>query len=117
MKDNVHSFENGLSHDYSNDGIKFNEWGRVTTKQYLTNFFENNETSRNNQDVGLDGLKNSDEINYFKNNFLDKINLTNEGAEKIKLDVSADNFKYYLGNDYDNQNFKILERYKNYNGM
>ena len=117
MKDNVHSFENGLSHDYSNDGIKFNEWGRVTTKQYLTNFFENNETSRNNQDVGLDGLKNSDEINYFKNNFLDKINLTNEGTEKIKLDVSADNFKYYLGNDYDNQNFKILERYKNYNGM
>lgn len=117
MKDNLHAFENGLSNDYSNDGIKFNEWGRVTTKQYLTNFFENNLTSRNNQDIGLDGLKNSDEINYFKENFLDKINLTNDGKNKIELDVSADNFKYYLGEDYDINDIKILERYKSINGM
>ena len=117
MKDNLHAFENGLSNDYSNDGVKFNEWGRITTKQYLTNFFENNLTSRNNQDIGLDGLKNSDEINYFKENFLDKINLTNDGKNKIELDVSADNFKYYLGEDYDINDIKILERYKSINGM
>ena len=67
MKDNVHSFENGLSQDYSNEGIKFNEWGRVTTKQYLTKFFENDENARENQDVGLDGLKSSRaEADYFK---------------------------------------------------
>ena len=64
MKDNLHAFENGLSQDYSNEGIKYNEWGRVTTKQYLTNFFENNIDSRSNQDIGLDGLKNEDEIEY-----------------------------------------------------
>ena len=29
MKDNIHAFENGLSPDYSNDGIKINEWGRA----------------------------------------------------------------------------------------
>ena len=46
--------------------------GRVTTKQYLTNFFENNIDSRSNQDIGLDGLKNEDEIDYFKDSFLDK---------------------------------------------
>ena len=40
MKDNLHAFENGLSQDYSNEGIKYNEWGRVTTKQYLTNFLK-----------------------------------------------------------------------------
>ena len=117
MKDNVHAFENGLSHDYSNEGIKFNEWGRVTSKQYLTNFFENNSTSRLNQDVGLDGLKNDDENNYFKDNFLDKMNLTSEGKLKIEKDVSADNFKYYLGSDLDESNIKILERYKYINGM
>mgnify|MGYP003306462261 FL=1 len=71
MKDNLHAFENGLSQDYSNEGIKYNEWGRVTTKQYLTNFFENNIDSRSNQDIGLDGLKNEDEIDYFKDSFLD----------------------------------------------
>ena len=117
MKDNVHSFENGLSQDYSNEGIKFNEWGRVTTKQYLTNFFENDENARINQDVGLDGLKSSDEADYFKENFLDKINLTSEVKNIIEQDVSADNFKYYLGSNLDNLNLKILERYKNINGM
>ena len=117
MKDNIHAFENGLSHDYSNEGIKFNEWGRVTSKQYLTNFFENNITSRSSQDVGLDGLKNEDENNYFKDNFLDKMNLTNEGKLNIEKDVSADNFKYYLGSDLDELNVKILERYKYINGM
>ena len=94
MKDNLHAFENGLSKDYSDEGIKYNEWGRVTSKQYLTNFFENNISSRTNQDIGLDGLKSEDEINYFKENFLDKINLTSEVKNKIELDVSADNFKY-----------------------
>ena len=117
MKDNLHAFENGLSKDYSDEGIKYNEWGRVTSKQYLTNFFENNISSRTNQDIGLDGLKSEDEINYFKENFLDKINLTSEVKNKIELDVSADNFKYYLGSDYDNSDIKILERYKNINGM
>jgi len=117
MKDNVHSFENGLSQDYSIEGIKFNEWGRVTTKQYLTNFFENDENVRINQDVGLDGLKSSDEVDYFKENFLDKINLTSEVKNIIEQDVSADNFKYYLSSNLDNLNLKILERYKNINGM
>lgn len=117
MKDNLHAFENGLSQDYSNEGVKFNEWGRVTTKQYLTNFFENNINVRSNQDIGLDGLKNEDEIDYFKENFLDKINLTSEGKNKIESDVSADNFKYYLDDEYDELDIKILERYKNINGM
>ena len=117
MKDNVHSFENGLSQDYSNEGIKFNEWGRVTTKQYLTKFFENDENARENQDVGLDGLKSSDEADYFKENFLDKINLTSQVKNVIEQDVSADNYKHYLGSNQDNLNLKILERYKNINGM
>ena len=117
MKDNIHAFENGLSPDYSNDGIKINEWGRVTSKQYLTKFFENNNSSRENQDIGLDGLKNIDEISHFKEDFLDKLSLTGEGLLKIESDVSADNFNYYLGENLDESNKKILERYKNINGM
>ena len=117
MKDNIHAFENGLSSDYSNNGIDVNEWGRVTSKQYLTKFFENNNTSRGNQDVGLDGLKNSEEETHFKETFIDKLSLTGDGLLKIKNDVSADNFSYYLGNELDISNKKILERYKNFNGM
>ena len=117
MKDNIHAFENGLSSDYSNTGIDVNEWGRVTSKQYLTKFFENNNIARDNQDVGLDGLKNSEEETHFKETFIDKLSLTGEGLSKIKNDVSADNFSYYLGNELDETNKKILERYKNFNGM
>ena len=117
MKDNIHAFENGLSFDYSNNGITENEWGRVTSKQYLTKFFENSSSSRRNQDVGFDGLKNEDEINYFKTNFIDNLNLTSEAKLNIELDVSADNFKYYLGDEFNQSNKKIIERYKNYNGM
>jgi len=43
--------------------------------------------------------------------------LTSEGKNNIESDVSADNFKYYLGSEYDNLDIKILERYKNINGM
>ena len=39
----------------SNNSIQ-NEWGRVTTKQYLTKYFENDNELREVQDVGLDGL-------------------------------------------------------------
>ncbi len=117
MKDNIHAFENGLSSDYSDSGIKFNEWGRVTSKQYLTKFFENDNNSRENQDIGLDGLKDANEVDYFQQNFIDKLTLTSEANERILSDVSADNFKYYLGEDLDVNNKKILERYKNFNGM
>ena len=43
--------------------------------------------------------------------------MTSEGKNNIESDVSADNFKYYLGSEYDNLDIKILERYKNINGM
>jgi len=117
MKDNLHAFENGLSSDYSENGIKLNEWGRVTTKQYLTNFFENNLSFRENQDIGLDGLKDENEIEYFKESFIDDLVLNNDASVKILSDVSADNFSYYLGEDLDLNDMKILERYKNFNGM
>ena len=117
MKDNLHAFENGLSSDYSENGIKLNEWGRVTTKQYLTNFFENNLSFRENQDVGLDGLKDENEIEYFKESFIDDLVLNNDAGAKILSDVSADNFSYYLGENLDLNDMKILERYKNFNGM
>jgi len=117
MKDEVHAFENGLSRDYDLNSTIENEWGRVTTKQYLTKYFENDSDARANQDVGLDGLKDNDELTYFKESFIDKLSVSGQTSSQIKLDVSADNFQYYLGDNYDLEDKKIIERYKNYNGM
>ncbi len=116
MKDGRHAFENGLPADGGTQGTTENAWGRVTTQQYLTNAFDNSASARHNQDVGLDGLKDADEDSYFKD-FISKVNVTTDALNEIKKDPSADDFHYFLGSDLDAENAKIIERYKNYNGM
>ena len=116
MKDGRHAFENGLPADGDPTKTTENAWGRVTDQQYLTNAFDNSGTARPNQDVGLDGIKNDEEADYFRN-FVNNINVNPEALAEILGDPSADNFKYFLGSDLDQEDVKILERYKNFNGM
>jgi len=104
-RDGKHGFENGLSRDGSNTGVTETAWGRVTNLQYLNNAFDASPTSRANQDVGYDGLSNEGE--KLKPDF---------AATNGLPDPSSDDFKYFLGEDYDQRDAKILERYKNING-
>ncbi len=116
MRDTKHAFENGLPPDGNLDGTdaERNNWGYVTSRQYLTNAFDNSPESRANQDVGLDGLPTEKELNFFQ----DYLNALNPGARaQAQNDPSADNFKYFLGADFDADNAKILERYKQINGQ
>ena len=116
MRDTKHAFENGLPPDGNLDGTDAarNNWGYVTSRQYLTNAFDNSTESRANQDVGLDGLPTEKELNFFQ----DYLNTLNPGARtQAQNDPSADNFKYFLGADFDADNAKILERYKQINGQ
>lgn len=100
--DDKHAFENGLP---ANGEIgPITTWGQITTDQYLTNFFENSPGARDNQDVGLDGLKDADEATNFPSRAADD-------------DPSADNFKYILDDEYDQLDAKIVQRYKSWNGM
>lgn len=117
MKDGRHSFENGLPADGDPAETGQNEWGRITREQFLLPAFDNSETSRKNQDVGLDGLKNEDEANFFRSRFLDRLNVNTTARNEILQDVSSDLFKYYLDENFDQNDAKILERYKKYNGM
>ncbi|MDN5215299.1 cell surface protein SprA [Fulvivirgaceae bacterium BMA12] len=112
IKDNKHGFENGLPADGSDENIQLTPWGRVTTQQFLTEQFDNSTSARPNQDVGLDGLRNEDEAA----NFADFLNNIPPSARAIvEADPSADNFQFYLSPELDNA--KVLERYKNFNGM
>ncbi|HEV8515719.1 MAG TPA: cell surface protein SprA, partial [Cyclobacteriaceae bacterium] len=117
--DGYHAFENGLPVDNSiskgdTSGVYSNsKWGYISKKQYLNNAFDNSTTSRQNQDVGLDGLNSASELTDPK--FKDLIPVS--AAEAVKLDPSADDFKYYLGPEFDNVKAQVLERYKNFNGM
>ena len=118
--DGHQAFENGLPITNSisqgvYDGVYTDsQWGYVSNKQYLNNAFDNSTTSRPNQDVGLDGLSTANERTdpKFKNL------IPGTPAESVVLkDPSADDFKYYLGSDYDTAKAQILQRYKNFNGM
>lgn len=117
MKDGRHAFENGLSPDYSDRGVITNEWGRVTNQLFLTPAFDNDPAARANQDVGLDGLKSEDEAEFFRDLFINRLNVSGAALQEILDDPSADKFRYYLGDDLDAEDMKIIERYKRFNGM
>ncbi|MEQ9101051.1 MAG: cell surface protein SprA [Imperialibacter sp.] len=117
IKDGLHGFENGLPADGGVNKVTTTEWGKVTQQQYLTDYFDNEAYARPNQDVGLDGLKNSEEASFFNDRFLSQLQVSGTARNKILEDPSGDNFQYYLGAEQDARDAKILERYKNYNGM
>ncbi len=118
IKDERHAFEQGLPTDGSSESsdVVENEWGRVTRQPYLNPAFDNEESSRVNQDVGLDGLKSEDEVDHFQD-YLNSLNLSAEARQAILADPSGDNFRYYLGDEFDEADAKILERYKYFNGL
>ena len=115
MRDGKHAFENGLPADGDLLKATPNKWGYVTSQQYLNNAFDNSGESRRNQDVGLDGIGNTKESDYFKD-FINTVS-SNSAKEIVKQDPSADDFKYFLGDDLDAKDAKVLERYKNINGL
>ena len=116
MHDGKHAFENGLptNGNLATGSVAENNWGYVTTQQYLNNAFNTDPATRTNQDVGLDGVNSTKEATKFQG-FVSQVNGT---ARPIVLtDPSADDFKYFLGPNQDAENAKILERYKSINGM
>lgn len=117
LRDSRKSFENGLPGSPDVKNVDTTAWGRVPTIQSVVNAFDNSLESRRYQDVGLDGLSDTDEASFF-NNYLQKSLLitTPEAYQSILNDPSGDDFHYYRGSDYDAQQLGILARYKKYNG-
>jgi len=120
MRDRQMAFENGLpiSGEKTIENTTENNWGFVTKLQYINNAFNNEAGARENQDVGLDSLSDEKELSKFSN-FIGDLpsNIAPTILDKIKGDPSSDNFKYFLGDEHDQKNAKILERYKNFNGL
>ncbi|WP_262922969.1 T9SS outer membrane translocon Sov/SprA [Hymenobacter cellulosilyticus] len=104
---NQHEFENGLPTDPANvaQDTRNTVWGRVTRQQFLTDAFSTAPGGRERQDIGLEGLNDSEEKAFFN------------GVYSSVDDPSGDNFRHHLDDFYTNNNYKILGRYKQYNGM
>ncbi|WP_194974960.1 T9SS outer membrane translocon Sov/SprA [Aquiflexum lacus] len=117
IKDSRHGFENGLPGDGDPSAVSTTEWGRITREQFLIPAFDNSPESRVNQDVGLDGLRSEDEEAFFRDRYLNRLNVSPNALQRITQDPSADDFQYYLDEEFDRNDVKILERHKKFNGM
>ncbi len=123
MRDGQMSFENGLPLDPNNpQGLNTDEtaWGRVPTTQSIVNAFDNTTNSNRTQDVGYDGLNDAGEREFFSE-FLDRIaalpGVSQEVLNQLDADPSTDNFRFFRGQAFDNQNADVLARYKSFNGF
>ena len=117
LKDSRKSFENGFPVDGSNNNTDGTIWGRVPTVQSVVLAFDNNPSSREFQDIGLDGLSDAQEQEEFQDYLNELATVLNPAVlNEFAADPSEDNYHYYRGGDYDAQQLSILERYKMFNG-
>ncbi len=121
LRDGSKSFENGLSTDgsFDSDIMKTTNLGRVPTTQVIVNAFDNDVNTREFQDVGLDGLSNANESNFFSSyiTWVNSSSLTPAAKNQILADPSADDYNFFRDDDYDAANLDIIERYKKFNGL
>lgn len=119
LKDNRKAFENGLPTSAEVVNVDTTHWGRVPKVQAIVNSFDNNPQSREYQDVGYDGLRDIDERSFFSWYLQNVAAITGQNSAYFQLvnkDPSKDNFRYFRGQDLDDQQASILERYKYFNG-
>jgi cell surface protein SprA len=128
LRDGRKSFENGLPTSIDElERTDTTAWGRVPTKQYLPVGFDNDQAKRPFQDVGLDGLSSTtdldgdgvpDELNFFAEyiNAVRNRIADNNVIVGFESDPAGDDFRHYLSDYYNQQRASILDRYKYFNG-
>ncbi len=122
LRDGRKSFENGLPATADVTDVDSTVWGRVSTKQSLVNAFDNNESARQYQDIGLDGLDQEGEESYFASYLAalealraDILPQFHGYLDSLKLDPSQDDYRYFRGSGYDEIEAGVLDRYKDFN--
>lgn len=125
VKNGRYDFENGLPLGVKTSTatpdqpatVAQTPWGYSTRQQYIINAFTNEPGARPKQDIGLDGLSNTEEKVFFKD-YLQKLppNLKTEARNRILADPAGDDFEFYFSAKADSANKKIVERYKSYMG-
>lgn len=120
LKDGRKSFENGLPVNGQNTDVEQTAWGNVSRKQSIVRAFDQNVTSREYQDVGLDGLGDDDEKLKFSSyvsalNSLKGSVVNPSYIDSLINDPSQDDYQYFRGSTLDELKMGVLDRYKNYN--
>ncbi|BAV94304.1 SprA protein [Ichthyobacterium seriolicida] len=115
LKDKRKSVENGLPALGGDQGTINTGVAKVPSVQILSYSFDNDDSSRRNQDVGLDGFSDEEEKNIdIYRDFLN--NIPSSARSKFIDDPAGDNFEFFRGSHHDENNSGIIERYKNFSG-
>lgn len=121
LRDGKRQYENGLPTPTNNVRVDQNTvWGQVPSiPLQVTNAFSNNPDDRQYQDVGLDGLTDTAELNKFStylNTLAANFGTSSPIYQQASQDPSGDNFKPYRDASFDQPTVAgILPRYKNIN--
>ena len=126
LKDGLKSYENGLPINGDTTYVSNTIWGKVSSQSSLTYAFDNTNGARILQDVGLNGLSTTEELQdstYTK--FLEELrSVLPESTVATMLqdpfspfnDPGSDNYAFYRHGYYDQTQASIIDRYKHYNG-
>jgi cell surface protein SprA len=119
LRDSRKFFENGLPTTFNpNRQTDTTAWGIVPVAPQITRFFDNDRQggteSRQQQDVGLDGLSDEGEREHFRS-YIEAVRAVNPAvAAKLERDPSNDNFRYFRDDSF-NDTDGILQRYRDFN--
>ena len=123
MRDSRQYFESALPTQTPENVVTVKTpWGRVPVLKPLVQAFDNDPAKRGLQDIGLDGLDNEGERDYFKNwlNVVEASNIDPNVKAAFRADPSGDEFVHYLDGRYGGQSNTgpgLLERYLNFNNQ
>ena len=118
LRDGKKFYESGMPVDGSSSFTN-TQWGRIPVQATQTYAFATTSGSRALQDVGLNGLNDEQEREFgaYKE-WLDALGgiVTNDSIlQAWRNDPAGDNYHYYRGSDFDNEQKSILDRYKRIN--
>lgn len=120
LKDSRRFYENGLPTPNLPAQVDKSIWGLVPRNPIqVTNAFSTDPADRPYQDVGFDGLTDSAERSFRRNDYLDILAANFGTNSKVYQDAladpSSDNYQYYRGATLDAEGADILARYKYFN--
>ena len=120
LKDGRKSYENGYPFPGNDQPVDQTIWGNVPVNKSIVNAFDNLPEARPYQDIGLDGLSNSQE-GSFHTDYLSQVQAHLSGVpevfeEKFGNDPAADDFRYFR-DESDSRGDNIVTRYSMYNGL
>ena len=114
LRDGKKFYESGMPVDGS-QAYTFSQWGKIPTQSTVTYAFATSGGSRALQDVGYNGLTDTEEQQYDTyQDFLTQIqgSVTTAVRDSIMNDPAGDDYHYFRGADLDEMKASIMRRYK-----